>query len=60
MNTSNIYCLLFNKRQRYMQWNMKKVLGRSASEKSQRTYQGIMLIIIESGSLYAITQVRFY
>lgn len=41
-----------------MQWKMNKLLGRAPSTKSQSKYKGILLLIIESGAIYALSQVR--
>ncbi|KAH9482092.1 hypothetical protein JR316_0004187 [Psilocybe cubensis] len=41
----------------YMQWKMNKLLGRAPSTRSQNKYQGVLLLIIESGAIYALSQI---
>ncbi|KDR68923.1 hypothetical protein GALMADRAFT_160723 [Galerina marginata CBS 339.88] len=41
----------------YMQWHMTKLLGRAPSKKSQSKYKGILMLIIESGAIYALSQI---
>ncbi|KAF9457386.1 hypothetical protein BDZ94DRAFT_232497 [Collybia nuda] len=38
----------------YLQWRMNRLLGYSPSEKSKSAYRGVLMLIIESGLLYAL------
>ncbi|KDR70255.1 hypothetical protein GALMADRAFT_144920 [Galerina marginata CBS 339.88] len=39
----------------YLQWQMRKLLGRAPSLNSRRRYNGALMLIVESGALYAIS-----
>lgn len=42
---------------RYMQYQLRKSGGSSGSSYSSRSYRGVLAIVIESGVLYAFSQV---
>lgn len=55
-----LYATEINKRfmlDRYMQWQMSRLIGRAPSTKSHNRYKGVLMLIIESGAIYALSQV---
>ncbi|KDR68740.1 hypothetical protein GALMADRAFT_1026481 [Galerina marginata CBS 339.88] len=40
----------------YLQWQMNKMLGRAPSQKSRNAYSGVLMLIIETGVLWAVIQ----
>ncbi|KDR70505.1 hypothetical protein GALMADRAFT_144778 [Galerina marginata CBS 339.88] len=41
----------------YMQWQMHKLLGHAPSKKSRSMYTGVLMLTIESGGIYALSQI---